>query len=243
MIDKNSSVPIYLQIEQILTDKIASGVLKSGYPIPSEPAMSEQYGVSRMTVRKAVDYLVRQGAVVRHRGRGTFVCEAKPELKIALPLDKHLTSSEVACFLKQPISNKLLHLSKVSASPLIADSLNIKEGEEVWFMKRLRLIGNTPFVFEQSYMIAKLFPDLTSEDLSASKYAYLQRCGYSVGGSEKKLRAELPTQATRELLGLKRDEPVLYARSVAFFDNNQPFEVSDIYYNQEYYTFTLNAAR
>lgn len=243
MIDKHSSVPIYLQIEQILTERITRGELRPGDLIPSEPAMCEQYGVSRMTARKAVDYLVRQGVVERQRGKGTFVCEREQALKIALPLDKHLTSSEVADFLNSPIKNHLLHLAKQPASREVADSLSIREGDEIWFMKRLRLVGNTPFVFERSYMIAEPFADLSEADLSDSKYTYLAKRGYAVGGSKKEIRAELPAQEVRELLGLRRDEPVLFARSVAFFDDKRPFEVSEIYYNQEHYTFTLNAER
>lgn len=243
MIDKHSSVPIYLQIEQILTDQIDKGILKPGESIPSEPSMCEQFGVSRMTARKAVDYLVRQGVVERIRGKGTFVCEHEKQLKIALPLDKHLTSSEVADFLNSPITNQLLHLSKQPVAPEIAGILGVKAGEEVWYMKRLRLVGNTPFVFERTYMLAQPFSDLTEDDLNKSKYGYLAERGYAVGGSKKEIRAELPMQDVRELLGLRRDEPVLFARSVAFLDDKTPFEVSDIYYNQEHYTFTLDADR
>lgn len=72
-IDKNSFIPLYLQIEQQLTEKISAGEIKAGDPIPTEAALCEIYGVSRMTARKAVDYLVRQGQVARFRGRGTFV--------------------------------------------------------------------------------------------------------------------------------------------------------------------------
>lgn len=243
MIDKHSSVPIYLQIEQILTGKITSGELQPGDMIPSEPSMCEQFGVSRMTARKAVDYLVRQGMVERQRGKGTFVCERQQTLKIALPLDKHLTSSEVADHLNSPISNQLLLLSRQPANANIAQSLGLDEGSDIWYMERLRLVGNTPFVFERSYMIAKPFPDLTEHDLNASKYAFLEAKGYTIGGSKKEIRAELPAQEVRELLGLRRDEPVLFSRSVAFFADQTPFEVSEIYYNQEHYTFTLNAER
>ena len=58
-IDKNSFTPLYLQIEQQLTEKISAGDIKPGDPIPTEAALCEIYGVSRMTARKAVDYLVR----------------------------------------------------------------------------------------------------------------------------------------------------------------------------------------
>ncbi|MGR5529860.1 GntR family transcriptional regulator [Vibrio alfacsensis] len=244
MIDKHSHVPIYLQIERILTEQIEAGDLHPGDPIPSETVLAAQYQVSRMTARKAVDYLVRQGVVERLRGRGTFICERKQELKIALPLDKHLTSSEVADSLNSPIRNKLLYLEKVKAPKHIAKELAIAEGDWVWFMKRLRMVGNVPFVFESSHMLADpWFSDLTPDDLNNSKYSYLEKKGKSVQGSQKQIRAELPSEEIRELLGLRRDEPVLCAHSVALLEHDVRFEVSDIYYNQEHYTFTLNAQR
>ena len=243
MINKHSPIPIYLQIEQLLTEKISKGELQPGDSLPSEPNMSEMYGVSRMTVRKAVDYLVRQGVVERQRGRGTFVTDPRSEFKMNLPLDKHITSSEVAEFLNAPITNKLLHLSKISATKQVADALNIEIGSTVWFMKRLRLIGNIPFVYETSHMLVELFSDLKESDLNDSKYFYVTKLGHNVMGSKKQIRAELPSQEVRDYLGLKRDEPVLNATSVAYLEDNVPFEVSKIYYNQEYYTFTLSTDR
>jgi len=244
MIDKQSHVPIYIQIEQILSKKIDDGSLKPGDPLPSETVLAEQYGVSRMTARKAVDYLVRQGIVERQRGRGTFICEQTLDLKMALPLDSHLTSSEVANSLNSSIVNKLLHLEKVTASQKVCETLGIEENSQVWFMKRLRLVGAVPFVFESTHMlIDPYFDDLTEAHLNRSKYLYLDSKGLKVKGSEKQIRAELPGEEVRRHLGLKRDDPVLYARSVAQLEDGKPFEVSDIYYNQEHYTFTLSANR
>ena len=243
MIDKHSPIPIYLQIEQLLTEKITNGELAPGDVLPSEPEMTELYGVSRMTIRKAVDYLVRQGVVERQRGRGTFVSQSKMDFKMSLPLDKHLTSSEVAEFLNAPIRNKLLHLSQEEASSKVAELLNISPGTKVWYMTRLRLIGDIPFVYENTHMIFEPFQDLTEEILNHSKYHYVAELGYTVKGSQKQLRAEIPNLEVRKQLGIHRDEPVLKANSIAYLEGDIPFEVSSIYYNQEYYEFTLSSDR
>ncbi|WED23651.1 GntR family transcriptional regulator [Vibrio sp. JC009] len=243
MIDKHSPIPIYLQIEQLLTEKITKGELQPGDMLPSEPEMTELYGVSRMTIRKAVDYLVRQGVVERQRGRGTFVAQPRAEFKMSLPLDKHLTSSEVAEFMNAPIQNKLLHLSKEKADEQVAEALKVEVGTPVWYMTRLRLIRDVPFVYESTHMLYDPFEDLTEEALNGSKYLYVSGHGLEIMGSQKQLRAELPNQEVRNHLGLRRDEPVLNATSVAFLKDNIPFEVSKIYYNQEYYTFTLSTDR
>ncbi|MFC3395437.1 GntR family transcriptional regulator [Brenneria rubrifaciens] len=241
MIDKHSSIPFYLQIEQILSQQIRENVLTPGDPLPTEAEMCEQYQVSRMTARKAVDYLVRQGLVERFRGRGTFVAQPDTRIKVQLPLDQHLTSSEVASTVHRPIVNQLLHFSRQAASQDIARQLQLAENANIYYMARLRLIDGIPFVYEQSWMNSDLFPDLSEHHLSRSKYAYLKSKGYDAVGGHKQIFAELPTSEVREALGLARDEPVLRASVVAFFDDQVPFELSNVYYNQRHYTFTLDA--
>ncbi|MEN3754727.1 GntR family transcriptional regulator [Mangrovibacter sp. SLW1] len=85
MIDKYSSTPVYLQLEQYLSEEIASGKLKPGDALPSENTLCAEFSISRMTARKAVDYLVRQGKVERRRGQGTFVAQQENDLRISLP--------------------------------------------------------------------------------------------------------------------------------------------------------------
>ncbi|KAA9002015.1 GntR family transcriptional regulator [Affinibrenneria salicis] len=242
MIDKRSYVPFYLQIEQILGQQIQDRQLKPGDPLPTEAELCQQYQVSRMTARKAVDYLVRQGLVERFRGRGTFVAQPDTRQKINLPLDQQLTSSEIASSSNRQIVNRLLHFSLQPASREVASHLHLTEKTPVHYMLRLRLIDNTPFVYEQSWMNYSLFPDLTEQHLNHSKYAYLRSKGIQAVGSHKAFTAELPTAEVREALGLARDEPVLSARVIAFYGEHEPFEVSNVYYNQRYYTFTVDAA-
>ncbi|ATA23811.1 GntR family transcriptional regulator [Brenneria goodwinii] len=241
MIDKHSFIPFYLQIEQILGRQIRENELKPGDPLPTEAEMCQQYQVSRMTARKAVDYLVRQGLVERFRGRGTFVAQPDTRVKVQLPLDQHLTSSEVANSTQRKIVNRLLHFSQQPATHDVAVALRIAENTPVHYMVRLRLIDGTPFVYEQSWMNQALFPDLSEQVLGRSKYAYLKSKGYDAVGSHKQIFAELPSSEVREALGLARDEPVLRASVIAFFADESPFELSNVYYNQRHYTFTLDA--
>ncbi|MDR3431822.1 MAG: GntR family transcriptional regulator [Rouxiella aceris] len=240
-IDKNSLIPFYLQIEQQLTEKISSKEIKPGDAIPTEAALCEIYGVSRMTARKAVDYLVRQGRVARFRGRGTFVIDNSDKQKAVLPLDRHFSSTEIAEELHLTIENQVLEFCQVSAEAEIAALLKIAVGSTVYFMIRLRMLNQKPFVYEKTWMLAEPFPDLTREALTQSKYAYLRERGFIPAGSTKQISAELPANKIRQALDLSRDEPILHARSLAFFSDNTPFEVSDIYYNQRDYRFSIEA--
>ncbi|MGA9606196.1 MAG: GntR family transcriptional regulator [Rouxiella badensis] len=240
-IDKNSLIPFYLQIEQHLTEKLNANEIKPGDPIPTEAALCEIYGVSRMTARKAVDYLVRQGRVVRFRGRGTFVINPDSKQKTVLPLDRHFTASDIAKELNQTLENRILEFRKMPAGADIAAQLNISAETLVYFMIRLRLLDARPFVYEKGWMLYEPFPCLTREALKHSKYDYLRNKGFQPAGSHKQISAELPANEIRQALELSRDEPILHARSVAYFADATPFEVADIYYNQRYYSFSIRA--
>ena len=243
MIDKFSSTPVYLQIESIISEKIASGELQPGQIIPSEIDLSNSYNVSRMTARKAVDYLARQGIVERRRGLGTYVSPQAEKVKFELPLDQHMTSSEIARESHAQVCNRVIILQRRSASELCRKLMGLNTPCDIWYMERLRLIDNTPFVFEKTEMRLDCFEDLTEEVLNQSKYAYLESKGFQVKGSKKNINAELPPREVRDILGIRREEPVLHAFSQAFFENNETFEVSHVYYNQQHYTFSINAIR
>ena len=77
MIDKNSPIPVYYQLKEMIKEKIADGTWQVGQCIASERELTEAYGVSRMTVRQALGELVQEGLLVREKGKGTFVCKAR----------------------------------------------------------------------------------------------------------------------------------------------------------------------
>lgn len=108
-------------------------------------------------------------------------------------------------------------------------------------MIRLRLLGDEPFVYEQCWMRADNFPDINRAAMTASKYAYIRSKGFQPAGSTKLISAELPSNEIRLALNLSRDQPVLHSHAVVSFTDGSLFEVSDVYYNQKNYAFSVHA--
>ena len=240
MIDRNSRVPIYVQIEKYFLELIQENKIKVGELFPSETTLSKELGVSRMTIRQAINNLVINGYLVRSRGKGTFVKERDTK-KIELPLDKLRNfSKEVQKSGKEPVN--IVVVFKLTEAPLnIAKILKISEGEKVFYMERLRCLGDVPAVLEQTYMRNDLFEDLTEGIILSSKYKYIQEKGYKIKESKREIMAEIPLENVASLLKLNRNEPVLKAKSITFLDDGTPFEYSEISYNQKKYKFTLIA--
>lgn len=235
MLDKNSHVPIYIQISNNFLKMIEEGKLKPGDAILSENELAAKYEISRMTAKKAVDNLMMLGKVERIRGKGTFV--KRDESKIELPLNKlRGFTQKVREMGKEPM-NSVLELKIIPAEGKIAEFLDIKAGDEVFYMERLRLVDDVPAVFEQSYMPKYLVPDLTREDLLKSKFEYIRSKGYTIGFSEREILAQIPSEYICKILQLKRTEPILYATCLTKLADGRVLEYSQVSYNQRKYRF------
>jgi DNA-binding GntR family transcriptional regulator len=138
-------------------------------------------------------------------------------------------------------NNKVVLIEKKTANERVAKLLDIKVGEDVFYMERLRCIGENPFLLEQSYMPYSMFSDLDEEVLEGSKYEYVEKKGYTIKESNREIIAEIPSEYVSELLNLSKNEPVLKAKSVSSLADGRVFEYTEVSYSQRKYKFILKA--
>jgi len=147
-IDRSSYVPAYAQLAQILRAQIAAGRFRPGDRLPSESQLCERYGVSPMTVRRAINLLVDQGVVVTEQGRGTFV----------RPLDLGTVSfglEELRRLFRDPerTSVRLLEARITSATERIGRKLGVRVGQRTIFIRRLISYDGKPTILHREYLI------------------------------------------------------------------------------------------
>jgi GntR family transcriptional regulator len=181
--------PAWAQIEARLAERIAGGGLAPGERLPPERALAATLGVSRMTVRQALDALARRGLVERGVGRGTFVRAARPELRLDGPLG--LTAELAAQGLR------------AEARVLLA----AVEGEEL-HVRRVRSTGGRPLVLEDSWLPADRFPGLLERDLSGSVYALMRAYGGEPVRASERLSAVAAGEDAAPL-GVRPGAPLL----------------------------------
>jgi GntR family transcriptional regulator len=181
--------PAWAQIEARLSERIAGGGLAPGERLPPERELAATLGVSRMTVRQALDSLARRGLVERGVGRGTFVRAARPELRLDGPLG--LTAELAAQGLRAEA--EVLHAAV--------------EGEEL-HVRRLRSTGGRPLVLEDSWLPAERFPGLLERDLSGSLYALMRSYGGEPVRASERLSA-VAAGAEAAPLGVRVGAPLL----------------------------------
>jgi GntR family transcriptional regulator len=222
LLDRNSAVPLYYQIQQHLLDQIQSGALKPGQPLPSEQEISSRMGVSRMTARQAVKSLCDTGIAYSRRGVGTFVSGGKQEK----------TSSELLSFTQEmkardcrPTS-RVLKFEKAVAESEVASALHLAEGERVLSLVRVRLADGVPMGLENGFLPFRMFPGLLETfDPRSSLYQTLaERYGVQMTAADEVVEAGLASARDARLLKIKKNAPVFFLMRISYAENGQPVE-------------------
>lgn len=217
LINKNSGIPLYYQIKEIIKEKIDNGELKSGDKIPNELELAETFEVSRSTVRQAISGLVSDGILNRKKGVGTFVSKPKFEGNfINLSYPEELGSKHI------PIQAKV----KVAASNHLK-ALNLENEEKVYEIIRIRLFNEEPAVIERTYIPVKLVPNLLEENLEGKLYELMEdKYGISMTGFKNYIEPVLLDDYESKLLEVDKDQPALKITKLIMSPQGEPVMLS-----------------
>jgi GntR family transcriptional regulator len=231
-IDRQSRQPLYDQIEQNLRELILDGQLGPGELMPSEWELAEIYGVSRLTVRRALDNLARQNWLNRRHGVGTFI--GKPAVAAIAP--SKLSFSEQMRTIGRTPSSRLVSNQVVPASARIASRLRLREGDPLVEITRLRLADGIPLLLETAYLSKARYPDLEGETCleAESLYDYLsQRYQVNVALVDETIKPVLLTESEAAHLEAEPGAPSIFSEIVAYTADGQPVEYSRSVSNSE----------
>jgi GntR family transcriptional regulator len=220
-LDPAATTPLYLQLKLWLQEQIRDGRYATHAPLPAERQLCESLGVSRATVRQAIDALEREGWVVKRHGRGTFVAPVKVEQ----PSGRLSGFSENMRQAGKEPSSKVLASELAEPDDGVAQALALKPGEVVAVITRLRLADGEPLMVERSHLACALVPKLLSHDLSGSLYGILTevyRLMLATGEESIELVAAEPWVA--KALGLPKGTPVLYTERLVRDERGVPLE-------------------
>jgi DNA-binding GntR family transcriptional regulator len=234
LVDRASPVPLYFQVARQLEQAIESGVLPPGSRLDNEIALAEELGLSRPTMRQAIQYLVDKGLLVRKRGVGTHVARARVRRPVGLTsLFDDLTSSG-----KRPTTTVLSHTVE-AASGAVAAALEVPEGTSVIMLERLRRADGEPLAIMRNHLRADLVP-LQPELLEhRGLYEVLREAGVALASATQSIGARRATAAEAELLDEPRGAPLLTMRRTTFDDRGLVVEFGDHLYRASRYSFEV----
>jgi GntR family transcriptional regulator len=172
-VDLPAGGPLYLQLKRWIEDAIHRGEINPGDALPSERDLATRVDVSRVTVRKAVLHLVKDGVLVQRHGSGTFVAPQPQRVEQSL---SQLTSfTEDMARRGMAVHARWLERAVYQPSPEETVILGLSSGDQVARISRLRLTGETPLAIERASLSARVLPDPTA--IGDSLYKHLDKSG------------------------------------------------------------------
>jgi len=240
MINKNSPIPIYYQIEEYIKELIENGELRPGDALPPEREYAEKYQISRMTVRQAFTQLVNEGLLYRLQGKGTFVAERK----IEQPLQGLTSFTEDMKARGFVPGNQLLHFEIIPATRQVAGQLLISEHGPVYEIKRIRLADNVPMALETNYISANLIKGLTEGIVNDSLYKYIEeQLDLKIDSASQIIESSVASQNEADLLKISKGAPVMLIQRNTFLKDNTPVEFVKSVYRADRYKFMIQMKR
>jgi GntR family transcriptional regulator, N-acetylglucosamine utilization regulator len=231
-VDVSAPVPYYLQISESMRARIVSGEWPWGSQIPTETELCAVYDVSRITIRQALALLVRDGLLVRGRGKGTFVRE--PRLTAA-PRTVSSFSTELRELGMKPGAH-ILDSKTVAADPEIAAEMGVDVGAELISVRRLRTADDRPIGIQETLLDASRFESLLKVlGESASLYEVLKDYyGVVATGAVEVFKATAVGRADAKLLDCKVGQPAFEVTRLTFDENGIFERTSSVLHGERY---------
>ena len=218
--NKDSSVPLYQQLMEVIKNQISSGELRSGDRIPTEAELSKLYDISRITVRKAVELLEEEEVLIKKQGIGTFVIAKK----LKRDSNRFMGYTEHCRMEGSKPGARLITADLIDASVSQADQLKLDEGEKVIRIIRLRTADEEPVMIEENYFPVR-FAYLLGENLTESLYKILENNGtYAASGKNRiTICYAEPDEAVH--LGVAEGEALLLWKGLCLDSKGNPLHI------------------
>jgi len=239
-LDRQSLTPLYLQLKDILASQVADGHLQSGDALPSERQLSEEFNLSRTTVRQALRELGDQSLIYTVPGRGAFVAPPHADLTIRVSLAGF--TGDVRREGMVP-SSRLLGAGLVaSPSPAVIEAMGLQPDDELVRLERLRLVNDDPLALHIVFINHRLCPQILQHNLADESVFQLLRTEYGLDltRAEEQVYATLADQREMELLNLTYPAAVLRAERTTFLDTGEVIEFSLATYCGEWYRLSMS---
>lgn len=229
-LDADNALPLYQQLQRALREAIEKRLLDADDALPAERDLAETFGVSRITVRKAIDGLVGEGLLVRQHGSGTFV---RP--RVEKNFSKLTSFSEDMRARGRKPRSVWLHRAQGTVTPEEALALRLSPGTPVFRFHRIRFADDAPMAIEYATVVASCLGSVDAVDTSL--YEALEKTGNRPVRALQRLRAVLLNADQAEKLGAKERDAGLLVERLGFLADRRAVEFSQSFYRGDTYDF------
>jgi len=242
--DANATMPLprYHQIYLVLREQLAEGRFDATKPLPGEIGLAHAFGVSRVTMRSALERLAEEGLIVRQRGRGTFACPRRggpPPVRASV---SGLLENLLAMGLRTKV--ELVELATIPAPPEAAEALALAAEATVQKAVRVRSDKGGPFAHITTFVPEAVARAFGRKELAAKPMLQLlEESGVKVYGADQTITAKLADNAVAPLLELELGAPLLAVSRVVYGAGGRPVQFLRGLYRPDRYEYQMHLTR
>ncbi len=234
-LDRSSPVPLYFQVSRQIQAAIEAGQLAPGDRLENEISLADRWGLSRPTMRRAIQELVDKGLLVRRRGIGTQVVHGP----VKRPMDLTSLFDDLARSDQKP-ATQVLDRELVPAPAPVAERLGVPVGTQVLHLRRVRTARGEPLAVLRNWLPADLAPVLTAEALEGrGLYELMRGTGVHLRIATQRIGARRATAAEARLLTVRKGAPLLTMERVTYDGSGRAVELGSHVYDPETYVIEM----
>lgn len=239
--DSDSRVPLYAQVEAVLAASITDGTYPPGSQLPNEEALLARFGVSRTTLHKTVQNLIKRGLIEIRRGKGTFVTQPR----ITQELTELSGFVEDMHALGRHPTARLVDQQVLPAPDTAARRLGLMAGTLAMRIQRVRLADGVPLSFDETWLPKEIGEKIVGNDLDTEPIFKLLEEKYDTPlvEAEYRLEATCADATVAQALGIEPGSPIFLIERTSYSAGHQPVDYEKLYYRGDQIQFVTRLAR
>jgi GntR family transcriptional regulator len=244
-VDRQSPVPYYQQVSDVLEQRIGSGVIARGERLPSEKELGDEFGLARATIRQALQLLESRGLVQRVPNRGVFAGLQNADRGWVIQNTEGFLENAVGRQ-NRSVTTQVLRAGEIELPEFATSLLDIPTGERGYELVRLRSLDGIPALYSINYSppviapIVAASPEVLSGSGSLSEL--LSNAGHPLRGAQRTIRALTAGPEISRILGISDATPVLRVRSTSWSDDGKPFDVYETWVRSDVVPLEVNVS-
>ena len=238
--ERDRAVSYYVKVAETLKARIRDGQYQHNDLIPSAKKLEEEFKVSNITIRKAMDLLTRDGYVIPMRGVGTRVAKTEDDMVSIEITGSFRDWVDSAIGRNLQLTVDVLEITITSCPKRVSQILTLGPDENIWRMKRVRRLRGVPMSYFINYGRPELFSDkITIDEVTKSSFVDLfqARCQISLSKMEQRVKATVADMDLSGVLDINFGDPLFFVENVYYSTDGNPVEVTHMYYRGDKYVY------
>lgn len=245
LLSDHSPLPLYHRLYLILRERIVDGTYRADDMLPTESELMATFGISRITVKRALNDLAAEGLVERSRGRGTTVTEKSNTLRVGSPILANIEGLLASLSaIGQGTSVEIKEFGYIASTAMVAEQLQIASGTTVQRVSRIRHLNDEPFSHSTSHVLEDIGRTFTPTDMvKIPLIDLIHRAGITIGRVRQAITCTLADEFSATYLNVSVGSPLLKLRRVFIDTNERPVDYAESFYTPDRFEYRMTWSR